>query len=129
MPRLNATGKLGVVALLLAAAYVPVVRGNLLAKVPGFYCESFGCGALGVIYLLFGFAIPVIVASGAALLPGDRRWLRFVQAFLVSLFFMLCAGAVIYCLNRYEISRSYESSAKACAEYPQLCPTPSLSDQ
>ncbi|MCM2344590.1 MAG: hypothetical protein NDJ24_08520 [Alphaproteobacteria bacterium] len=122
--------KIIIVALLLATAYVPFVRGNLLSRVPGFYCESFGCAALGVFYIVLGFIlVPLLVAVGAALLSHSQRWLRFGQGLLVTISCMLCACSVIYFLNQQQIVRGYAEAAKACAEHPQLCPEQSAAPQ
>lgn len=115
--------KIIIVSLLLAAVYVPFVRGNMLARVPGFYCESFGCAALGIFYIGIGLIlVPLLVAAGAALLSPGQRWGRFGQGLLVSISSMLCACAVIYLLNQQQVARGYAEEDAACAEYPQLCP-------
>ena len=121
-----------IVAALVAALSVPVFRYNLLSRISGLNCESFGCGAMGIVYIVLGGLIIPLMFGIAGMVAGAGRGTRLrtgLFALAVSLGCMICAAGVLYIRHTMTIAAGIRANEDACAEYPQLCPstTPSSS--
>lgn len=59
---------------------------NLLVEIPGFYCEGFGCMAIGIYYLFIAIIlIPVVVSVIGYFISTDAKWKSVLHAFFIAL--------------------------------------------
>lgn len=109
-------------ALLTGPLFILFVRSDVLRKVPGFYCESFGCIGLGIIYIAIGALIPLVFAVIACLFSKTGKREHFLYALIITIMTMGLSFAGLNALNNMDIQKAMEAEEQACREYPQLCP-------
>lgn len=87
-----------------------------------FYCEGFGCSAMGVAYLVYAAVLVLAVALLGALVGPRPRGRSAARAAGLALLAMVLCFLALFVRNRLAIERAIQAEAAACAQYPQLCP-------
>lgn len=109
-------------AFLTGPLFVLFVRSDILKKIPGFHCESFGCIGLGIIYIAIGALIPLVFSVIACLFSKTGKREHFLYALIVTVMTMGLSFAGLKTLNNMDIQKAMQAEEQACREYPQLCP-------
>ncbi|MGE0269374.1 MAG: hypothetical protein AB7S78_13070 [Candidatus Omnitrophota bacterium] len=112
--------KILIISIVTGTAFVFFVRSNLLQKVPGFQCESFGCSGLGVVYFVLGLMIiPLIFGAAGFIFTAEDRSKRALSALGISFGVMLCSLLVIHFWHRMEVKRAIEEETQNMRELYQ----------
>lgn len=87
-----------------------------------FYCESFGCSAMGMAYLIYAAVIvAVFTLAGALLGPRPRTASALFAGGVATMAMFLVFGALLLA-NQMRIAKGMAAHDAACRQYPQLCP-------
>lgn len=115
--------KLFIISALAGVMFFFIVNFNVLAYVPGFHCEGFGCAGAGIFYIALGCLMPAIIALTLALRAekGQRSY-AFFRSLLTSGTAIAIAVMGIQVCARIRVSEGEMQRQQACLEYPQLCP-------
>ncbi len=71
-------------------AFTFFVKSNLLQKIPGFQCESFGCIGLGIIYFIIALVlIPIVFGVVGFIFSSENRLKQGFFSLGISLIVML----------------------------------------
>lgn len=87
-----------------------------------FYCEGFGCSAMGVVYLVYAAVLVLAVALLGALVGSRPRGRSAARAAGMALLAMVLCFLALFVRNQMTIRDAMRAEAAACAQYPQLCP-------
>ena len=90
---------------------------ELLRKVPGFYCEGFGCMFNGIIYIIIGaILIPLIFGVLGFLLSRQKRKEQAFSSLVISLIIMLLSLGIIHIRRQIVIKKDTEAGHQAKQE-------------
>ena len=75
-----------VLSIIVNVLFILFVKSDILMKIPGFQCESFGCIGLAVVYISISLVIlPIIFGIYGAISNKEQK----VKQFFLSLFIYL----------------------------------------
>lgn len=109
-----------ILSVLVSVAVFVLFHFDLIKKIPGFYCEGFGCIGLGIVMMISPVLIAVLFfVSGAIFAKQQRLKTGFVSAGIAFAFAALAIGTTM-ALNKLEVNRAVD---EACREDPKTyCP-------
>jgi len=94
-----------VVSILAGILYIVFVSSDVLRRVPGFYCEGFGCVGLGFAYFLIGVLIlPVLIGGLGFMTNKDSRIKHAFVSFGIALVVMIVSLFVLGLLNKWKVA-------------------------
>ena len=96
-----------------AMALFVLFHFDLIRKVPGFYCEGFGCTALGIVLLVMPLLIAVVFFVFGVLFMKERRLKHAFCMALIALVFTVPAVVTTIMLKRMEVDRATQEACRA----------------
>lgn len=109
-----------ILSIVTAIVFVFFVRSDLLRKVPGFYCEGFGCTGLGVVYFFLALlVIPLVFGTAGFLLSREERLKQLLISGSISFVMMLLSLVTIYALNQMDIRQAEQEEERMMRELYQ----------
>jgi len=116
-------------SIIVGVAFVFFTHFGLLQKVPGFYCEGFGCIGVGIFYFAIGYVlIPIIFGILGFVFSKENRLKHGLISLVISLVAMALSFLVIKTWNEIDVRKATEEGNRAEQEVYQKMGIP-LSQQ
>jgi hypothetical protein len=107
-------------AVVVGGAFVLFVRSDILKKIPGFYCEGFGCMGLAVVYLMMAFIlIPLLFGIFGFIFAKENRFRQAAVSLGISFIVMILSVWVIRTLHQIEVRKAIEDDKRFMREFQQ----------
>ena len=109
-----------ILAIMASAGLFVLFHFDLIKKIPGFYCEGFGCIGFGIFMMISPVLIAAVFFIGGAIVAKDRRIKTGFVGAGIAFAFAALAVATTVILKNLERNRAV---AEACREDPKTyCP-------
>jgi ABC-type Na+ efflux pump permease subunit len=105
-------------AIIVGGMFVVFVRSDILRKIPGFYCEGFGCMGLGIVYMMLALLIiPLTFGLCGFIFSKEKRIQKALFSLSVSLAVMIWSVWIIRTMHRFEVQKAIEQDRKFIEEF------------
>jgi len=109
-----------ILAIFVSVALFTLFHFDLIKKIPGFYCEGFGCIGFGIFMMVSPVLIAAMFFIGGVIIAKDRRLKTGFVAACIAFAFAALAIATTGILNKLAVNRAVQ---EACLADPATyCP-------